>query len=162
MIYCQRKETKQIDFFGDLVFATVTAEIEHLMSNKDAYFSITVSGKDFGGCKHDMVRREWPHLAPFIKWHLTGTRTGPMHYVANACYWAGFGKYSDHNEEHLKAHIVYGAAEGDTEVDPMALTEDELIAWLKERFSSLMSAFDQDMRAIFGDQYQIKQQEQGS
>lgn len=41
-----------------------------------------------GGCCHDEVAKHFPELAPFIKWHLTGS-DGPMHYPGNAVYHAG-------------------------------------------------------------------------
>jgi hypothetical protein len=41
-----------------------------------------------GGCLHDDIARAFPHLAPFIKWHLCST-DGPMHYPGNAVYLAG-------------------------------------------------------------------------
>lgn len=41
-----------------------------------------------GGCLHDEIAQHFPGLAPLIKWHLCGT-DGPMHYIANAVYFAG-------------------------------------------------------------------------
>lgn len=40
-----------------------------------------------GGAAHEEIAKHFPHLAPFIKWHLTST-DGPMHYVANSMYHA--------------------------------------------------------------------------
>ena len=45
------------------------------------------------GCIHDDIARYFPNLAPLIKWHLMST-DGPMHYVANALY---FASERDHN-----------------------------------------------------------------
>jgi hypothetical protein len=39
------------------------------------------------GCIHDTIEKHAPELAPFIKWHLTGTDQ-PMHYVSNAMFHA--------------------------------------------------------------------------
>lgn len=41
-----------------------------------------------GGCIHEDIAKHFPHLAPLIKWHLCST-DGPLHYVANAVYFAG-------------------------------------------------------------------------
>lgn len=62
-------------------------------SNGHQSFSITgdvytLQGRDIaGGCIHDDIRKHFPELSPFIKWHLTST-DGPMHYVANTLYHA--------------------------------------------------------------------------
>jgi hypothetical protein len=41
-----------------------------------------------GGCQHDEIAKHFPHLVPFLKWHLCST-DGPMHYVANTIHLAG-------------------------------------------------------------------------
>lgn len=41
-----------------------------------------------GGAAHEEIAKVFPELAPLIKWHLTST-DGPMHYAANAVYFAG-------------------------------------------------------------------------
>jgi hypothetical protein len=54
----------------------------------------TESGKRTGrdcetcGSIHDHIKKHFPELAPFIKWHLTSS-DGPMHYMANTLYHAG-------------------------------------------------------------------------
>lgn len=40
------------------------------------------------GCLHEEIAKAFPELAPYIKWHLTGS-DGPMHYIENTLYWAG-------------------------------------------------------------------------
>lgn len=45
---------------------------------------------DSGGCLHDEIRKHFPELAPYIKWHLVST-DGPMHYIANTVYHAEQG-----------------------------------------------------------------------
>jgi hypothetical protein len=39
------------------------------------------------GCIHENIAKRLPELAPYIKWHLTGS-DGPMHYIANTVYHA--------------------------------------------------------------------------
>ncbi|CAB4126657.1 hypothetical protein UFOVP75_21 [uncultured Caudovirales phage] len=53
------------------------------------YFSVTVNGKEFGGCAHDLVRYFVPDLAPIIDLHLADLEGAPMYAVDNACYWLG-------------------------------------------------------------------------
>lgn len=48
---------------------------------------------DACGCIHDEIRKHFPELAQYIKWHLCDT-SGPMHYIANTVYHAGD---RDHN-----------------------------------------------------------------
>ena len=60
-----------------------------------AYFSATVDryadkhGKgqwvdDGGGCDHDAITANFPHLAKYVKWHLVNVGSGPMHYTTRA------------------------------------------------------------------------------
>ena len=44
--------------------------------------------EDSGGCIHEEIAKHFPDLAPLIKWHLCSS-DGPMHYGANAAYFAG-------------------------------------------------------------------------
>ncbi len=53
-------------------------------------FSLTVEGKDFGGCCHDAIKETWPEFAHLIGWHLCST-DGPLHYIANTVYHADNG-----------------------------------------------------------------------
>lgn len=59
-----------------------------------------------GGAAHDEIARVFPELEPLIKWHLCST-DGPMHYVANAVY---FASNRDHNGllEGEKRQIING------------------------------------------------------
>jgi hypothetical protein len=43
---------------------------------------------DSGGCQHDLVKRFFPELKKYIRWHLTSS-DGPMHYIANTLFHAG-------------------------------------------------------------------------
>lgn len=63
---------------GTLYNAVVTTE-----SPQDRYI-------DCCGCIHDDIKKHFPELKPFIKWHNTST-DGPMHYIANTVYHAENG-----------------------------------------------------------------------
>lgn len=59
---------------------SITADIDEKRGNRWVESS--------GGCLHDEVKKHFPELAPFIKWHLMSTDE-PLHYVANTLYLAG-------------------------------------------------------------------------
>lgn len=44
--------------------------------------------ESWAGCAHDEIVERFPALAPLVRWHLCGV-DGPMHYAANAVYFAG-------------------------------------------------------------------------
>jgi len=54
--------------------------VTHGEANKLLWFGAS-------GCIHDEIAKYIPELAPFIKWHLVSS-DGPMHYIANAMYYA--------------------------------------------------------------------------
>ena len=133
--------------------------------NQEPHFSITGEGKSvnsrggdgyFGTC-HDKIVELLPKLKPLVRWHLCGMETGPMHYIENALYHAGFwmDTYGDsRNIEHLKSTIVYGALERDDCLDDGSALEEELAtmnpiefrAWLENRFELLMKQFESDIK----------------
>jgi hypothetical protein len=91
---------KQFRILGDKGLFRITAEVRYddRCGNGRNSFAITGtitrnSHYYSGGCLHQEIAKHFPELAPFIKFHLFDT-TGPMHYVANACYLAGD---RDHN-----------------------------------------------------------------
>jgi len=137
---------------------TFTAKAElHSIGNQHPYFSIRGDLREgnrwvAGGCMHDEVEQFFPELAPLVRWHLTST-DGPMHYLANAEYHAGFcvGMENARNLEYLKSTIVYGALESDAEVNLETLTDVELQSFLVARFPALMAKWREDMAALFGD-----------
>lgn len=154
------KVTKSRPFEGDIMRAiAVLEDLGH-----GPYFAITCDirterGRDVGGgAMLEGIARTFPEtLGPYIKWHLVSFDRGPMHYEANALYWAGMSGYCDGepndppNADHFRSTVVYGAVEGDTDTDPMELSADELSEWLRARYPALMQAFREDMRKLFGE-----------
>lgn len=81
----------------------------HQIGNQRPYFSITAEQyrkgtggryyEDCFGCCHDLIARRFPELAELIPFHLSDCYAIPMHYVANAVYWAelaaGVSKWQD-------------------------------------------------------------------
>lgn len=125
------------------------------IGNQPPYFSITADlyehGRDVaGGCMHDEVAEHFPEFAPYIRWHLTSL-DGPMHYLANAIYHAGFclGMENSRNLDHLKSTIVFGAVESDASVDLEKLDASSLQSFLVNRFPALMQQFRTDMNTLF-------------
>lgn len=130
----------------EAVRATVTL---HSLGGQAPYFSITgdvfepgyrrhetnihIDGKSWtsfmGGCVHDEVRKAFPELDPFIRWHLTSVEA-PMHCVANGLFhhnlWTAFiagppwdGSLRDEHERRSGCTIecgkwVHYPREGDT------------------------------------------------
>ena len=142
--------------------AMIKAEIRLDDECKNGHDSFSITGEIYipkrrdceaCGCLHDEIAEKFPELAPFIRWHLTST-DGPMHYLANAMYHAGFclGMESSRNIEHLKSTIVFGAVAGDAAVDLDKLDGAGLLAFLTNRFPALMQQFKADMNALFGDE----------
>lgn len=99
--------------------AQITAKVRHdgQCGNGHNTFSITAeivtpasrrrNDIEAGGCLHDEVARIFPELAPFIKWHLTGT-DAPMHYVANTLYHAGDRDCHGLRKGEFRQHTSHG------------------------------------------------------
>ena len=106
------------------------------------------------GCLHDEIAKHFPKLAPLIKWHLMST-DGPLHYVENARYWAGYYtrwcdgvEGSPPNMENLKSTIVYGALPEDKDFDLSTMDDNDLQAFLCNRLPALLKAFKGDIEAL--------------
>lgn len=118
--------------------------------------------EDSGGCIHDEIAEHFPELAPLIKWHLCSQEKGPMHYVANAQYWASIAagllapsKYGPDPAAAFESTVVFGAVEGDelpwsdwpehdndaTDRERRAELDARVKAWCEARFDALMAAF---------------------
>lgn len=79
----------------------------------------------FGRC-HDVIRAQFPDLAPLLKWHLTST-DGPLHYLANTLFWVREG-----NLDHARSSAVAPDATAEQLADP---------EWLKARLPALLAEF---------------------
>lgn len=163
---------------------TILLEINDMRMGHGAYFSVTHVLEEKArnhrwyerayGAGVEQYAAHFPEIARFFKWHLVSFVHGPMHYKANALYWAGYGSYlgwndgnpdSPPNLERFKTTIVYGALETDTVIfpNPQALLNDPawdgetrqfrrqvLEAWLDSRPPELMELFRADMIELFG------------
>lgn len=106
-----------------------------------------------GGCCHDDIRRAFPELADLIKWHLCWEDGTPMHYIANAEWWAKLhrevwdsGVPGKSALDVLKDHILYGETPLDV---PDKLSSDRppqsFTSWLERRIPFLTESFRRAM-----------------
>lgn len=124
---------KQVKTFGPVPYDNgcfIVAKVRHDDECNNGHNTFAITAKIYEphhqphsyGCCHEEVARAFPDLAPLIKWHLMST-DGPMHYEANALYWAGHCGYRDGqkdsppNLEHLKSTIIYGVLPEDQAFD---------------------------------------------
>jgi hypothetical protein len=104
---------------------------------------------DSCGCLHEDIRKAFPELAPFIRWHLTDNTGTPMHYAANGVYWLVANHAIAAKEtpakalDYFKSTVVFGAVEGD-EVPELRKVD----AWLAARLPKLQKAFHDDMGRV--------------
>lgn len=138
-----------------------TAEFRLENLGQGNYFAATGEDRQVGyaidscGQMHDDIIKHFPKMKKYLKWHLVNFKSGPMHYVANSLYWAGFSGWCDGkpnsppNYEYLKSTCIYGALKSDYKTDITKLNKEELEKWLVARFGKLMNAFARDMRELF-------------
>jgi hypothetical protein len=88
------------------------------------------------------VQEHFPELAPFLKWHLCST-DGPLHYIANTRYHAGF------RDGFLFREGTNLAAARECAIAPNA-TVEQLCSeeWLKARLPGLLSEFRKDVESL--------------
>lgn len=92
-------------YSGQDPYITVTGEIQRRPSGRGRWM------EDSFGCLHDDIAKHWPQLRELIRFHLCAVRPDgsiePMHYVANAVYWAdivaGIRSNTDYGPDPLKA-----------------------------------------------------------
>lgn len=130
----------------------VLAGIEHKKKNnrwESAYGA-------FACCDdHATLVKHFPEHANLVRWHLCALRSGPLHYEANALYWARLArgeaevsKIGPDPVEAFKKTVVWGAVPEADVGNPWA-DAVHLHAWLRERLPALMGAFKADVEAVF-------------
>jgi len=138
------------------------------------YFSITgeigAGGHYAAGCIHVEIAEAFPEFKKYIKWHLCNVNDGPMHYIANALYHAGFTQYIDAmNSDTLKSHIIWGVLDSDQDIDIESLMNNEQLGYktpeavakseelknvLNARLPQLMEKMHADFLELFGPSFQ--------
>ena len=126
-----------------------TAKLESI-GNQSPYFSITARIRkngvySSGGCIHDEVKKYFPELVPYIKWHLTSMEE-PMHYIANTVYHASDRDHKARDYEAARNSAVWPEATD----EQLSLPKEELAALLQARLPKLMEDFRKDMSELFG------------
>lgn len=151
----EKKQSKSICWNRSTVKHRFVVEygMVYIPGNSQPYFSITASEEyktRYGwktyacGCMHDEIAKKFPRLQELIRYHLCGQDGLPMHYVANAKYWAQKGDY-----EALWQHLRLA----DDEFKPSQINDIEMFEqWLEARKSRLKYDFDLTM-AAFGVEY---------
>lgn len=93
--------------FGEKV--DIVAKVRHDDSCGNGHNSFSITGTIYeagkrgdmaylsGGCIHDEIKKHFPELAPFIKWHLSSTDE-PIHYVSNTLYHARDTDYNGYRK----------------------------------------------------------------
>lgn len=139
---------------------TVTGEIEERRGRRWVEF--------MSGCIHEEIAKHFPQLAPTLRWHLSFERSGPMHYTANAIYWAeminGVSRWNTWKTatdfvETFRKHVVFGAVEGEAmPVWPPTPTDDVeayrrdlakvVTTWCEARLPRLLEAMRRDTRLL--------------
>lgn len=131
--------------------------------------TITFNGKTFwchgGGCCHNEIAEAFPELKEAIRFHLFST-DGPMHYLANAQYWAGHTGWRDGKQDsppnikHLKSTIAWGILEDDTQnLEDLLHSDSKGFTWneanaeklnqiLKVRLGRLMESFKAEVESL--------------
>ena len=102
-----------------------------------------------GGCQHEEIKKHFPELAKYIKWHLCGT-DGPMHYIANTLYLAGDRDCWGHRQgkqRNFEAARVSAIWEDATN-EELSLPADELKQKLIDRLPALMAEFKKDVEKL--------------
>jgi len=115
-----------------------------------------------GQCYQDYAEH-LPEIAHLFKWHLVNAKTGPMHYVESAVYWATHSDWTQagRNVERLARTICYGALPEDAEVDLRTISVPDLRHWLEDRKPRLLAALKRDMVAFFGMDKMLAKEQQG-
>lgn len=141
----------------------VTALIRSL-GPQEPYFSLTYEETTHnhffisGGAGLEYIVQYFPHLKRAARWHLSAPLQGPMHYEANAIYFAG--DYEDKWLGYVKPNwggfmqaAIVGALPTDASITVPKLTNlrdrGALDGWLRDRKPMLLKQMNLDMAAIF-------------
>ena len=145
----KQKQTLKVpaDLVDELGIDTVQVRYDDQCGNGHNSFAITAWGKDMGGCCHDEVVKAFPHLKPFIKWHLTSS-DGPMHYIANTVYHASNKDWNGKKKERELTHARSSAVWPDATDEQLSAPKRKLTKMLEDRLPALMDEFKQDMESL--------------
>lgn len=153
---------------GALVVAQISFET---LGNQLPRFSITGgvhfnyradTSPSIGGCIHDILEKVWPRsIKPFTKFHLWDMR-GPMHYIPNSLFWAGFEGFCDGeknsppNFENFKGTAAWPEMTEKEFSEFRALSREDATAKLEARLPALKAEFAAAMRQIFGEKLNLE------
>ena len=148
-----RSFSKVIDYYDEPADMIVTIRHDDRCGNGHNTFSVTADIYKLGkrndrshlacGCLHDEIAKQFPELAPLIKWHICST-DGPMHYIANSLYHASnkdcWGKpgNKDPDLEAARSSAIW----------PDAELQDFTAAKLSERLAGLLADFENAVKSL--------------
>lgn len=134
----------------DTKFAAKHSQEPHFTVTGELYLNKHAKEPECCGQLHDIISKHFKHVDAVVRWHLCSMYKGPMHYVENALYWAGFYTWSGTpNIDYLRNTIVCGALDNDEEElqEQLAtLNPIEFKAWLESRLPALMKKFKTDIK----------------
>lgn len=141
----EKKQSKSVTWSESTKKCRLTVEygMTYLKGNSQPYFSITANEEymtRYGwrtracGCMHEEIARRFPELKELIPYHLSGQDGLPMHYIANAKYWAQQGNWE------VTYRLIRLAPDEfkPTEVNDLEMFEQ----WLEVRIPRLKQDFD--------------------
>jgi len=160
---------------GELVIATITDESGYLSITGAVYDRrrnrgeqpVQRNGKLYWPYSMGQIQStmreafdDRPAFLRLLRWHLCENGI-PMHYVANAVYWAEFiHGVSPHSfppsresaENSFKVTVVFGAVAGDTVPEPTLISRRDVAecvtAWCHRRADELQRAYHRDIAAF--------------
>lgn len=117
--------------------------------------------RDYITCaNHALLAKRFPEHAHLAKWHLCAIDSGPMHYEANAIFWAEIAQGKRERKPGdpdpivaFKHTVVWGALEGETD-DAMlrhilTCDADFIRTFLAARLPALMKKFHAEIDEAF-------------
>jgi hypothetical protein len=100
------------------------------------------------GMMHEEFMRLYPQYSHFVQWHLVSS-DGPLHYIENSCYWAGFTKYTGIRMDYLKTTMVFQKEENETKLFEVIQTgKQEFIKHLVNRYKMIMDKFEKALNEM--------------
>jgi hypothetical protein len=140
--------------------ATLTAEVRYDDECGNGHNSFSVTGEirvprrrdcEACGMLHDEIRKVFPELEPYLKWHLVSSDK-PMHYIANTLYWLGYsgwcnGKPNDPpNLQYARESAVWPDMP-ESFLAPNS-TQEHVTKVLQDRLDNLQAEFRQAVESL--------------
>lgn len=135
-----KKQSKNysVEHFEGFGIGTIKIRYDDSCNNNHNTFSITVDGRNFGGCMHSEIIKVRPELKKFIKWHLCSA-DGPLYYIANTIY-----HIRENNIKYARSSAIWE----DMPENIGDLSDHQIKILLIERLPNLMKEFKADVESL--------------